>query len=61
MTLDIGQAYLNAEITDETIIMKIDHEILQLLKIVDPETDYNEFIETLRQIKTARKQGTCDL
>ena len=27
------------------IIMKIDHEILQLLKIVDPETDYNEFIE----------------
>ena len=25
--------------------MRIDHEILQLLKVVDPDTDYNEFIE----------------
>ena len=45
MTLDIGQAYLNAEITEETIVMRIDHEILQLLKVVDPDTDYSEFIE----------------
>jgi len=45
MTLDIGQAYLNAEITEETIVMRIDHEILQLLKVVDPDTDYSDFIE----------------
>ena len=37
MTLDIGQAYLNAEITEETVILKLDHEVIQLLKIVDPD------------------------
>ena len=26
MTLDIGQAYLNAEITEETVILKLDHD-----------------------------------
>jgi hypothetical protein len=45
MTPDIGQAYLNAEIVDETIIMNIDHEVLQLLNIVDPDRDYSKFIE----------------
>jgi len=44
MTLDVGQAYLNADLTGEDVFIKIDEETIELLKEIDNSKNYEEYV-----------------
>ena len=45
MTLDVGQAYLNADLSEEDVIIRIDEDTVKLLKEIDKDTNYDMYIE----------------
>ena len=45
MTIDVGQAFLNAEMTGVLVHVRLDKVSVTLLKKIDPDTDYDSYMD----------------